>query len=379
MTTRAKLWTKEFILTSIVNFFLMLAMFLLIIIMAGYAMDEYNANTSIAGFTSSIFIFGALIGRLYSGKRMNDVGTKKMLTIGNIIFLIMSVFYFFPISIYSLLVVRIIQGIGVGIATTATGTIVAQVIPKSRTGEGIGYFSSSIVLAQAIGPLIGIFLLTGSSYTSIFVLSLLMGVVCFLMAFFIKEPQVEVEEEEESVKTGFRITNYIEKTTLPVAVIMLIAGVAYSSILSFISTYAAEIDLMEVGTMYFVVYAIVVLITRPISGKMLDQHGGNTVIYPTIVIFAIGLLMLSQAHSSFTFLFAAAIIGLGYGNFQSSAQSLAIQRAPMERMGLANATFYIFYDFSLGLGPLFLGRIIPLVGYRGMYFYLTFLALIALP
>lgn len=379
LAKKERLWTKEFVLTSIVNFFLMLAMFLLIIIMAGYAMKEYNASTSLAGFTSSIFIFGALLGRLFAGKRMNSIGAKPMLMIGSTIFLIMSIFYFIPISIYGLLALRIIQGVGLGFATTATGTIVAQTIPQSRTGEGIGYFSSSVVLAQAIGPLIGILLVSGTSYFAVFTFSLIMGIVSLILGFFIKAPKIEETEEEKSEKKSFNLSAYFEKTTIPIATVMLFVGVAYSSILSFISTYAEEIDLVTAGTLYFVVYSIVVLLTRPISGRLLDEYGGNAVVYPTIIIFAVGMLLLSQASTSFTFLLAAAIIGIGYGNFQSSTQAIAIQRAPMEKMGLANATYYIFYDFSLGLGPLFLGSLISLAGYRGMYLSLVFVILFAFP
>lgn len=374
---REKLWTKTFIITSLVNFFLMLSMFLLIIIMAGYAIDTYKTSTSLAGFVSSIFIFGALIGRLYAGSKMNELGTKRILMVGIIIFLILSIFYFLNINIYLLLIVRVVQGIGVGLATTATGTIVSQIIPPSRTGEGIGYFSSSVVLAQAIGPLIGILLIQYFSYTYVFIFSLTIGIVCFLFAFIIQAPTIEVEETETKRET-FKRSNYFERSSVPIASVMLVIGITYSSILSFISTYAETIHLVQAGTFYFVVYAIVVLLTRPISGKVLDKFGGNAVIYPTLIIFAIGMFFISKATSTSIFLFAAALIGLGYGNFQSSTQAIAIQRAPIERMGLANATYFIFYDFSLGLGPLFLGALIPLVGFRELYFYLIFFIIFGL-
>lgn len=374
---REKLWTKTFIITSLVNFFLMLSMFLLIIIMAGYAIDTYKTSTSLAGFVSSIFIFGALIGRLYAGSKMNELGTKRILMVGIIIFLILSIFYFLNINIYLLLIVRVVQGIGVGLATTATGTIVSQIIPPSRTGEGIGYFSSSVVLAQAIGPLIGILLIQYFSYTYVFIFSLTIGIVCFLFAFIIQAPTIKVEETETKRET-FKRSNYFERSSVPIASVMLVIGITYSSILSFISTYAESIHLVQAGTFYFVVYAIVVLLTRPISGKVLDKFGGNAVIYPTLIIFAIGMFFISKATSTSIFLFAAALIGLGYGNFQSSTQAIAIQRAPIERMGLANATYFIFYDFSLGLGPLFLGALIPLVGFRELYFYLIFFIIFGL-
>ena len=154
--TEERLWTKEFITTSIVNFAIMLSMYLLLVTMATYAIETYHTSTSIAGLVSSVFIIGALIGRLYAGKQIERIGKKKMLFIGILIFVVMCFFYFLSVSLHVLIGIRLLQGIGAGISTTATGTIVSQAIPSKRKGEGIGYFSISVVLATAIGPLVGV-------------------------------------------------------------------------------------------------------------------------------------------------------------------------------------------------------------------------------
>jgi len=75
-----------------------------------------------------------------------------------------------------LLIIRFLHGIGEGYATTATGTIVAEVVPSRRKGEGIGYFSLSFVLATAIGPFLGIHLIENFDYQSIFIFSFVAGV-----------------------------------------------------------------------------------------------------------------------------------------------------------------------------------------------------------
>lgn len=371
-----ELWTKTFILTSIVNFVLMLSMFLLIVIMTNYAIETYKVSTSIAGLVSSIFILGALFGRLYGGNRINHIGSKRMLMIGMLIFIGMGIFYLFKINIGVLLLVRIIQGVGVGMATTATGTIVAQIIPPHRTGEGIGYFSSSVVLATAIGPLIGIMFVAQFPYIAVFYFSLIIGILSIILSIWIEAPQIQIADEEQ-IK-GLSIASFLEKNAIPIAFIMLLNGFAYSSILSFISTYATDINLVQAGSLFFLVYAVVVLLTRPISGKLLDRLGANAIVYPALFSFAIGLFLLSKTTTTLTFLLAAAVIGLGFGNFQSTAQAVAIKRAPIERMGLATATFYIFYDFALGLGPLLLGYLIPIIGFRSVYLQLAFFVLFSL-
>lgn len=362
---KERLWTKDFISISVVNFVMMLSMYLLLVIMATYTSETYHASASTAGLVASIFIIGSLVGRLFAGKQIGKIGSKKMLIMGIIIFTIMTLFYFVPTSIYVLILIRFLHGVGVGLATTATGTIVSQVIPVSRSGEGISYFSLGTVLSTAIGPLIGIALIGYSGYTSIFIFSLVMGIISLIIAFPVKAPQIE--NAMSSDNKGFKLSNFFELKAIPISFVMFVMAFAYSSILSFVTSYATEIDLVKAGSFYFLVYALIILISRPFTGKMLDSRGGNSVAYPGLVLFAIGMLLLSQTHTSFVFLLAAAIIGLGYGNFQSTAQALAIKATPPHRMGLANSTYFIFLDLGLGLGPFILGYLVPVFGFRGLY------------
>ena len=375
--SKEKLWTKEFISISVVNFFLMLSMYLLLVTMATYASEEFNASSSTAGLVASIFILGALSGRFFAGRQMEKLGSRKILLGGTVFFILVSLFYFLPTNIYGLMAIRFFHGIGVGFATTATGTIAAHVIPSSRNGEGIGYFSLSAVLSTAVGPLIGIALINYVGYSSIFVFTLVMGIVSLLIALPIKPPKIKYKPNPDN--KGFKLSNYFESRALPIATVILVGAFAYSGILSFIAAYAKEINLVQAGGFYFLVYAIVILISRPFTGRLMDSRGGNSVVYPGLVLFAIGMLVLSQANSSITFLVAAAIIGLGYGNFQSSTQAIAIKVTPPHRMGLANSTYFIFLELGLGLGPFILGSMVPLIGYGGLYLSMVAIIILVIP
>ncbi|MCC4722544.1 MFS transporter [Salinicoccus sp. RF5] len=366
-TYKERLWTKDFVFTSVANLILMLSLYLLLVTMATYAMDTYDASVSMGGFVSSIFIIGALFGRLYGGKRIAVVGNRKMLLIGTVSVLLATSLYFLPLGLYPLMVLRFLHGLAMGLATTATSTIVSQIIPTSRSGEGIGYFSMSVVMATAIGPLIGVMLLTQFGFNSIFLFSLIMAALSLVLSLSLQPPEVKVE----TGRKGFRITDYFEARALPISIAMFVLALAYSSILSFVTEYAAEINLVEAGSFFFLVYGMSVLLSRPFTGRLMDQRGANIVVYPALVSFAAGMLMLSQSFAGWMFLAAAVLMGLGYGNFQSIAQALAIKLTPHHRMGLANSTYFIALDLGLGLGPLMLGYIVPVSGYRGMYMVLV--------
>ncbi|CAM4267759.1 MFS transporter [Jeotgalicoccus halotolerans] len=368
-----RLWTKDFINTSIVNFALMMSQYLLLVTMAMYAAGEYNASVGMAGLVSSAFIIGSLIGRLFGGKHITAMGGKKMLIIGSVLIVILTASYLIPMGIYTLIVLRILHGAAMGYAMTATGTIIAQIIPPSRNGEGIGYFSMSVVLATAVGPLIGVSLIAAYGFTSIFLFSFAMAIISLVIGLTVKAPPGQPSKSTDSGK--FKIMDFFEKRAMPISAVMFVMAFAYSGILSYVTAYAESISLIQAGSLYFTVYGITVLLSRPITGPLLDRKGANIVMYPAIIMFAIGLAVISQASLTMVFLIAAALIGFGYGNIQSVTQALAIKVTPPERLGLANTTYFIALDLGLGFGPFLLGYIVPSLGYRGMYMTLAFVVL----
>lgn len=373
-----KLWTKDFIIISIINFILMLAMYLLIVTIAPFAVEQYGASTSMAGLVSGIFIIGTLIARIFSGGLINKIGSKRLLFIGLIVSAIATAFYFGSTNLPLLLANRLFHGIGLGIASTATGTMIAQVIPASRRGEGIGYFSMSTVMATAIGPFFGIFMTQHYPFHMLFVLCLVLSVATLIMFPTVNETVKPVLDKQIAAKQRISLSNFVEKKTLPISIITLFIALAYSGVLSFISFYAKEINLVQVASFFFLVYAVVVLLSRPFTGKLLDSKGAKFVVIPSLLLFAFGMVILSQAHSGFMLLAAGAIIGLGFGNFQSCAQAIALKGISVERLGIATSTFYIFLDSGFGFGPYFLGVVIPSLGYRGMYEVLTIVIVLAL-
>lgn len=364
--TKPQLWTKDFILTSSVNFFLVLIFYLLMVTIAVYAVEAYEASTSEAGLVTGIFIIGVLAGRLIIGRYLDRIGRKKTMVIGLVLFTLTTFFYFLELGLPFLMVNRFLHGMMLGFAATAAGTIVAQIIPTSRKGEGIGYYSLSNTLATAIGPFIGLYMNQHSSYEMIFALCLACGVVSLAISFLVTVPPIEAPPAEDEIK-GFKISHFVEPKAVPITLVIFIAAFCYASVLSFISFYAVERELVEAASFFFIVYSIAILFSRPFTGRLMDVKGANYVMYPAFFIFAAGLLLLSTADTTFTFLLSGFLIGLGFGNMQSTSQAVAVKLTPPHRMGLATSTFFIFMDAGLGFGPYILGFIIAITGYSTLY------------
>ena len=361
-------------LVALINFITYLVYYLLMIIIAEFAMNTLMASPSQAGGAVGTFILGALIARIITGSLIERIGYRRMLFIGSTIYLL-STFLYYPInSLWLLFVVRLLHGIGFGATSVVTSTVAAQIIPVERRGEGIGYYSLSTTLASAIGPMLGMFLVRQLSFNAIVSLSIVLLVISLAASFVLRMPKpkhVAVKAEKISWQ------HFFEKNAVPISLIGVLLGVGYSSIVSFLTSYTADINLAAAGSFFFIAYSIAILFSRPIAGRLMDTKGGNFVIYPSFVAFALGLFMMGIATTGWMLLFSAVLIGAGFGTFLSSGQTIAIKVAPEHRIGLATSTFLAIVDAGVGIGPSILGALVPIIQYRGVYVSMAVLTVIA--
>ena len=171
MNQKPRLWTKDFLMVSLSNFLLFISFYILMVTLAVYSIDKFHASQSEAGLASSIFVLGAVMVRPIAGKMIDKIGKKKLLMIGLVLFLVMMLLYFPVNSLPLMLLIRFIHGFAFGIGSTATGTIAADIIPASRRGEGLGYFATSMNLAMAVGPFLGLLISQNFDQVMIFVVT----------------------------------------------------------------------------------------------------------------------------------------------------------------------------------------------------------------
>jgi len=375
---KEKLWTTTFVVNMLLNFIFYLVFYLPTVVIGTMAMERYHASASIAGILSGIFIVGGFIARLWAGNNMKRLGAKKLLYIGTLIYFLLTFAYFFVHSVVLLLILRLVHGLGFGIAATASGTLAGAIVPSSRRGEGIGYYALSVTLSSAVGPFLSMFLYRTSGFYSLIWLSALLLFIALVGIFFIHVEKTTDSSNsvDNKVHKKFAWSNYFEKEALPISLIAFLIGISYSSILSFMDAYARNIHLSEAASFFFLVYAITVLLSRPITGRVFDGFGDNFVMYPTYLFFALGLLLIGFAHSDWMLLLAAIFIGLGYGSFSPFGQAIAIRNSEAHRLGITTSTFFGFMDMGVGFGPFILGMFMPLLGYRNLYFASAILALL---
>ncbi|SFB02694.1 MULTISPECIES: MFS transporter [unclassified Bacillus (in: firmicutes)] len=363
-----KLWTKNFISISASNFFLFLTFYFLLVTLPIYVVENLNGEKSQAGLTTTVFLISAIVIRPFAGRWIEKIGSRLILLLSMVIFLTATILYFTAHSIQGLLLIRFYHGIGFGMATTAAGAIAATNIPQSRRGEGMGYFILSSTLAMVVGPYLGLTALQTWGVDAMLQMGVIASIAALLAGLLIKTDKNYHLLNKERKTLSLKETLF-EGSALPIALVAAFFAMVYSSILSFVSVHAHEMGLGSISSYFFVVYAVVLLLSRPFTGKWFDRYGANVIVYPAIIIFAIGMFLLGTGHSAVLFLMAAAFAGLGWGTLFPTFQTIAIKAASPKRSAIATATFLSVFDIGIGVGSFLIGLVAAEFSFSEIYQY----------
>ena len=288
------IFTRSFIIVAMINFLVMMAYYLLFIVSGPYAHEQFNASPSAAGLVAGLMLIGGLAGRFATGGLLHRVGFKKILLIGIVVYAASMLLYHAADNLPALMGVRFLSGVGVGCIGTVTATLIAYLIPPNQVGQGIGYFSLSTILALALGPFMGMLLMQYLPYWLIFLLCSSFGMISFCTALTLKIPASAVPDNTRDAHSisAFHLRNYLDNRVIPLALVVLLVMVCYGSLQAFLSFYAGELKRVHSASFFFLIYAFVIFVSRPIAGKIFDRKGANHIIYPALALTVCGFVVL---------------------------------------------------------------------------------------
>ena len=359
-----RLWTRDYALSLTVAFLLSLVFYMLMTTMALYAAVEFGAGEVLAGLASSAFVLGAVSARMVAGAAADRFGLRRVLLIALVLALLASIAYFPVSGLGMLIAVRFIHGIVFSSAHTAASAITQSLIPSSRRAEGTGYHGATSTLGTAVGPLIAVLLVADERYDALFLSASVITAVALVAGLVLRAPQRMIALPPTR---GRRRRLPIEPAAVPISSFILICAIAFSGVVAFVNPYAVSLGLESAAAAFFLVYAVILVASRPFLGRLQDVRGDDIVMYPGIVLFAGGLGVLAVTRGPVMLLVAAALIGLGWGTLNSAAQAVAVRRSPITSVGRTVSTYFLLLDAGFGIGPVVLGVVVGQLDYRWMY------------
>ena len=162
---------------------------------------------------------------------------------------------------------------------------------------------------------------------------------------------------------------------IPASMMIFLAG-AYSTITAYITLFADDVQVTNIG-LFFSVNALALLLSRPLLGRLSIYYKEYVLLPFAIVMFMISVAVISYSTSLIMFVIGAILLAFGYGLCQPLVQTLCMKSVPRSRSGAASATSYYGIDIGYLLSPLVAGYLIDQLGYALMFRSLILFILIS--
>ena len=371
-TNSSRIFTRNFILLFAINILVVIGYVMLFTTMARYAVLSYAASDSIAGLTSASFLIASMFARMACGCYGEALGLKRVTIAACALMVVSCAMYLACENNFALLLaMRITHGISFGIANTTVPALVAKALPSEAAGAGTGIFMLSNTVGTAIGPWLGIMLANAGYYVVMFFVSTGCAVVAMLLSLIIDNDRASESGSQARISEVFAkrvsVSSFIDPGTFKFGLFIFASGCAYSGITAFLNGYSVEIGLADAAPYSFVLYAVTLLASRPLAGKIMDTRGENTVVIPCLSLMAIGFVILVFAQNPPGMISVGALMAIGFGSALSIGAGIIARDSHDERTTLRVSTLYLMCDAGIGTGPFFLGLAITYLGYEAMY------------
>lgn len=378
-----RLMTSSYCFILAANFLLYFGFWLLIPVFPFYLSEIFHVSNSTIGIVLSCYTVSSLCIRPFSGYLLDAFARKPLYLFAYFIFMLVFAGYMLASLLTVFIILRVVHGFSFGMVTVGGNTVVIDIMPSSRRGEGLGYYGLTNNIAMSIGPMFGLFLHSGgASYITIFSYALVSCALGFLCAWLVKTPYKPPVKREP-----ISFDRFILLKGLPAGFSLLLLSIPYGMTTNYVAMYARQIGITAETGFFFTFMALGMAVSRLFSGRLVDKGMVTQVISAGIYLVCFCYFGLTACGwlvdwnyqvTTVLFFMIALLLGIGFGTMFPAYNTLFVNLAPNSQRGTATSTYLTSWDVGIGIGMLTGGYIAEIATFRMAYFLGAALTVVSL-
>lgn len=378
-----RLMTSSYCFILAANFLLYFGFWLLIPVFPFYLSEIFHVSNSTIGIVLSCYTVSSLCIRPFSGYLLDAFARKPLYLFAYFIFMLVFAGYMLASLLTVFIILRVVHGFSFGMVTVGGNTVVIDIMPSSRRGEGLGYYGLTNNIAMSIGPMFGLFLHSGgASYITIFSYALVSCALGFLCAWLVKTPYKPPVKREP-----ISFDRFILLKGLPAGFSLLLLSIPYGMTTNYVAMYARQIGITAETGFFFTFMALGMAVSRLFSGRLVDKGMVTQVISTGIYLVCFCYFGLTACGwlvdwnyqvTTVLFFMIALLLGIGFGTMFPAYNTLFVNLAPNSQRGTATSTYLTSWDVGIGIGMLTGGYIAEIATFRMAYFFGAALTVVSL-
>ena len=374
MIMKEKLFTSGYWCMLVANFMLFFGFWLLIPVLPFYLSEVFQCSSSSIGLILCCYTVSALCMRPFSGYLLDTFARKPLYLLAYFVFTSMFLGYILAGTLAMFIALRIVHGLAFGTVTVGGNTLVIDIMPSSRRGEGLGYFGLTNNLAMSIGPMVGLFMHNSHcSFNTIFACALAASCIGICSASLVKtsyRPAVK--------RPPISLDRFILIKGIPAGIVLLLISIPYGMTTNYVAMYAQQIGLKAETGFFFTWMAVGMAFSRILSGKWVDKgyitQAISTGFYLVVFCFFLlafcsNIIAWSPSVCSWLFFLTVLGLGIGFGIMFPAYNTLFVNLAPNNQRGTATSTYLTSWDVGIGIGMLTGGYIAHISTFDKAYLF----------
>ena len=342
--------------------------------------EEFNLDPSMIGIILSSFFVSYACMQIPGGWLSDKLGSRKLVIFAIAFWSLFTIFTGFAWSLVSLIVIRILFGIGEGVYPSASQKGIAEIFPKNERSKASSTMMSSNFFGAALGPLIAAPLIIWLGWRHMFITIGIVGILLAILFWFFFRPTAQTEkgqvEKKETNKVPLR--SLLRNSGIWKIVIMwFAAGIINWGFSSWMPIYLMEtrnLDILSIGLISSIP-ALLAGFATILSGILLNKYFINLEKY-----YAAGGMLLATIFLFLMITSSSIIEVVIYWNlvfiFKSLAFSVAFslphQLLPKEAIGTGMGMVNTGAQAAGFIAPMLMGFIISATGsYNTAFFFLV--------
>jgi predicted MFS family arabinose efflux permease len=302
----------------------------------------------------------ALVARLLVGKILRSHSARVVMMVAaalfGLSFLALVVFCpFWPVFI-----VRLVQGIAFASLDAAVLSHVVRIIPSAYRARAIVYFFVGPSLASAIAATSSIYVVNAYGFPV-----LLFACTGLCVCTFVLSWNLRGKGTEEPNSPGKQSSLFFRPQIIAPAFVSLLYYFSFAGVSAFFPLYSLQCGVMNPG-IFFSSVAMTLIAVRLFGGFVFEIHTKERIISFFLVVSAASLVVLSLSTTLPLFILAGVLWGIAMGYLVPVIMAYALEYAGSSD-GTAIATYQAFMDSGLAFGPVAMGIVVHLAGYRSMF------------
>ena len=336
---RPPLWTLQFLfsLFGTASFF---ACFFYLTTTLPREMTDLGFNLLEIGLVVGGYAAIPIFLRPFVG-RWSDGGYRiRQMRIALIAFIASFILMIFTDNLWVLFALRCVQGVGMAAYPTSAGSMVAEIVPSVRRGEGLGFFGLSTSFSQTLAPVGGGAIALFAGFEGVLILGAATAMLSLVITVFQREPAAH-----EGGQRPISIKGLLPARAVFPMLVFLSVTLGFSVAAAFLEPLADQPH-RDLGfvPLFFMFSGVGAMMSRPLAGRLSDRIGRVPVIIPGLIATCGGMALVAQSETAAMLWVAGLLTGIGMGGAHTGLLALAVDRVSATQRGGATATFQLAWD-----------------------------------